>query len=82
MPAFYIADTGRGYTDEQESRYGLVFNYRLAKAPEALTKIEALLARTDLSQEMQARREKLLKERICATDFILDYTDRVVKSTE
>ena len=28
VPAIYVATTGRGYTDEQESRYGLVRNLR------------------------------------------------------
>jgi hypothetical protein len=28
VPAVYAADTGRGYTDEQEVRYGLVRNAR------------------------------------------------------
>ena len=26
-PAIYIDDRGRGYTDEQEEKYGLVFNF-------------------------------------------------------
>jgi len=29
-PAIYVDDRGRGYTDEQERRYGLVFNFQRA----------------------------------------------------
>src|SRR5690606_26633381 len=51
--AFYIADTGRGYTDEQEERYGLVFNYRRSEAAEAFDRIEQLLDDPDFDARIE-----------------------------
>ncbi len=80
VPAFYIADTGRGYTTEQEQRYGLVWNFTRKEAPSALQKLEELLARPTLRGEMRAAHTHLLEERIDLTEFIVHYIDGVVAS--
>lgn len=79
--ALYIADTGRGYTDELEARYGLVKNFRLAQAEEALAYVESLLSEGGYKTRAAERRDKMLEERIDATTFILDYIDQVVDET-
>ncbi len=81
VPAFYIADTGRGYTDEQQTRYQLVWNYQRKHAPEALRKIRELLSHVDLSRDMNQRRDRLLAEKVNTTDWMIDYVDRVVDSS-
>jgi hypothetical protein len=73
VPAFYIADTGRGYTDEEQERYGLVFNFKREDADRALSKLDELLEDPDLTRRMAEARGRLLSERICATDFVVDY---------
>lgn len=78
VPAFYIADTGRGYTTEEEKRYGLVWNFTRKEAPAALTKLDELLARPSLREEMRAAHARLLSERIDFTEFMIDYVDKVV----
>jgi predicted glycosyltransferase len=81
VPAFYIADTGRGYTDEQQARYGLVFNYRRSQAEEAFAKIESLLDDPRFPQRIADGHARLLADKIDATDWMLDYIDRVVGSS-
>lgn len=72
VPAIYAAYTGRGYTDEQEKVYQLVFNIRNLDWPtiaSALTEILDISAKTWIS-----RKEKLLASTIDVTDFITDLT--------
>ena len=45
VPAIYAAQTGRGYTNEQESRYGLVTNLRLLEWGSMQTAVDQILAR-------------------------------------
>lgn len=78
VPAFYIADTGRGYTDEEQARYGLVWNFKRHEAKVALGTIVELLARPQLGAEMAAARARLLAERIDVTAWTMRYVDAVV----
>lgn len=77
VPAFYIADTSRGYTDELEARYGLVFNFKLSQFDQAISKGQELLADPGLSATFAQRRATMLSERIDATSWIVDYIDQV-----
>lgn len=76
VPAVYIATTGRGYTDDQERRYGLVRNFREDQHGEALEAIGALLARSP-EWRTQAR-ERLLGEKIDVTGWMVDYFEAEV----
>lgn len=78
-PAFYIADTGRGYTDELEAKYQLVWNYKRDEASEALSTIERLLNQPDLEEKIRMRHEKMLNQRIDATSWLLEYVDSVTR---
>ena len=53
-PAVFVSTTGRGYTDEQERRYGLVHNFTPEREDEALARVEELLARADLAADAAA----------------------------
>lgn len=77
VPAFYIADTGRGYTDEEEARYRLVFNYKRENAAQAFEKVNALLDDEDFPRRVREGHLRLLSERVDATAWLLDYVDRV-----
>lgn len=79
IPAFFISDTGRGYTDEEESRYGLVFNYKTAQTSEAIEKIHELLSTPNRQEIFQRRRQKLLDEKNDTTAWIITYIDSVVR---
>ncbi len=67
-PAIYAAWTGRGYTDEQEKRYGLVRNVRRLEWEPLAIAIDDLLARP--RADYQAAREQLLRDKIAVPDFV------------
>lgn len=82
VPAVYIADTGRGYTDEQQQRYQLVKNFNNHQHDEALLHVQALLADEHTHARAQEQRKQLLSERIDTTAWIVSYVDRVVDERE
>ncbi|MFU8781222.1 MAG: DUF354 domain-containing protein [Kiritimatiellia bacterium] len=79
-PAFFISDTGRGYTDEEESRYGLVFNFKRNQQQEILNKLDELLCIPDSKATYKTRRAKLLADKIDTTGWIIQYLDRIHQS--
>ena len=82
VPALFISDTGRGYTDEEEKKFELVFNFTTAETDAALVKMDSLLEMSDLSDEFAKRRAKLLEAKIDTTQWIINYVDSVVNGTE
>ncbi len=72
-PAVFIATTGRGYTDDQEARYGLVRHVTEERFDEAVDAITSLY--TDGSpREYGARaRARLLEEKIDVTRWMVEY---------
>jgi len=71
VPAFFISDTGRGYTTEEEQRYGLVRNFTTRQLDNAIAAIEAMSAHQKLASDMRAARQKLLTDKIDVTGHIL-----------
>ena len=74
VPAFYISPTGRGYTDEQESRYGLVHNFTENRFRENW--LEEVLATIDdptLEERSAAGASKLLEDKIDTTRWMIDF---------
>jgi len=73
-PAIYVSTLRLGYLDEQEERYGLVYNFsnpRLAQE-QAVAKAIELLQRNNLKEEWQLKREKLLQEKVDVTNFMVE----------
>jgi predicted glycosyltransferase len=70
--ALFVSRTGRGYTDEEERRYGLVHNFTHQQEAGALARVEELLARTDLKADGARRRELLLADKIDVTGWMID----------
>ena len=79
IPAIFISDTGRGYTTEQDRRYGLIKHYRLDQWEEIIQRME-LWASKDLSEEWQKRRWRMLKEEIDVTAWLVDLIENYPKS--
>jgi len=68
VPAIYAAHTGRGYTDEQEARYGLVRNVRRLEERAALAQaIDAILS--EPFSVWAERRRRLLDDTIEVAPF-------------
>ena len=71
VPAVYLATTGRGYTDDEEARYGLVRHFTPERYDDAVAALEEILAAPRASWE--AARAKLLAEKIDVTGWMVDY---------
>ncbi len=72
VPAVFIATTGRGYTDDEERRYGLVRHFTEDQFDAAVAAIEELQAGSP--RELgQAARRRLLNEKIDVTQWMIDY---------
>lgn len=68
VPSIYAAQTGRGYTDEQASRYRLVFNLRQFDWEHLQSTIETALA--EPASVYKERRARLLAETIDVAQFV------------
>ncbi len=77
VPALFISDTGRGYTDD-EATFGLVFNFTTRQTDEVLTWLERHLQQSDWSNTIRECRKRLLESKVDTTDWMIEYVDRVV----
>jgi predicted glycosyltransferase len=71
-PFVYLDTVGRGYTDEQQERYGLGYNYRPWESGDAIACADRILS-ADLKrdQAFRDRHRTLLSEKIDVTDFMV-----------
>lgn len=74
VPAIYAAETGRGYTDEQETRYGLVKNLKRLEWDELHRGVVDILDQP--SERWGTVKGKLLDDKIDVARFV---TELVVK---
>ncbi len=74
VPAIYAAHTGRGYTDEQEARYGLVRNLRQLTPEGICAAIDAALAPPPA--HWARARAALLADTIDVAAFVADCIER------
>lgn len=72
VPAVFIATSGRGYTDDEEKRYGLVRHFTEDEYERAAGVIEHLLADSPRDFGGAARR-RLLEDKIDVTQWMIDY---------
>lgn len=70
VPGVYIDPVGRGYTDEQERDYGLVYNFDAAGQDLAIQKGVELFSSLDDTPWKDARR-RLLADKIDVTQMLL-----------
>jgi predicted glycosyltransferase len=80
VPAIFIAKTGRGYTTEQERKYGLVFNFSDQQQDLAFDKMKELLAHRNVRQEWLGRRDRMLSEKIDVTEWMVDFVENYAAS--
>ncbi len=73
VPAVYVSDTGRGYTDEEDRRYGLVHNFKVADYDASLEKAAALLTDANTAVHARAASERLLGEKGDVTAFMVEF---------
>lgn len=70
-PAIYLDNDGRGYTDEQESKYGMVYNFKESEVDDAINKAKEILENYE-AEEWLKKREVLLQDKIDVTEFIIE----------
>jgi hypothetical protein len=77
-PAILVSTSRRGFTDELEERYGLVFTYDHPRSGQehALQKAEALLGDPCTPRIWAARRAAMLKDQENITRYVTDIVAR------
>lgn len=71
-PAIFVSTSKRGYTDELENDYGLVFNYHSEDRQSlAIKKAESLLESYD-PKKWNSKRKKLLNEKLDVSRYIIE----------
>ncbi len=72
-PAIFVATTGRGYTDDQERRYGLTYTFRDRRTAQrdALAKATEILSDPESKAQWATKRARMLTEMINLTDYVV-----------
>ena len=75
VPAIFIDSTSREYTQEQEKKYGLVYNFSESPADirRAIHKGVQILSEPKSSNKYKQRQEKLLEDKIDVTGFLKEF---------
>ena len=78
VPAVYVNTTRRGYLEDQERRYQLVYNF--TDPARAVRKVEELCAAPPSSDVLSAAQRRLIDDHIDVTDFVVDEIDRLASA--
>jgi hypothetical protein len=78
-PAIYVNTLSAGTLEEQE-KYGLLFGYRNSEG--ILEKALELLKTPNLKEEFQARRQKMLADKIDVTAFMVWFVENYPQSVQ
>lgn len=78
VPALFISKAGRGYTNEQEKRFGLVFNFEPGKREHYIQQVDGLapLPLEEIRRKFGQKRDRLLAERVNTTEWLVDFVRR------
>lgn len=73
-PSIFMDNDGRGYTDEEEEKYGLVYNFSESEYDQnaAIAKAISILKNPEAREEYQKKRKVLLDDCIDTTQFMVD----------
>lgn len=74
VPAIFVSTSKRGYTDELEKKYDLMYTFSDPSDAQklALKKALYLLEDKDTNKKWQKKREKMLNDKIDVTKFMVD----------
>lgn len=81
IPAVFISNTGRGYTTEQDKKYGLVKHYRLNQWEQIIQTLTSW-TENDLFDEWQKKRWVMLKDKMEVTDWLVELIENYPDSIE
>ena len=76
--SFFIDFAGRGYTDEQQKKYNLVYNYKTDRESinSSFEKLNNLLQNVNLKELGKKKREILLKDKIDVTEWMIKLIEK------
>jgi uncharacterized protein len=80
VPAIFLSTSSRGYTDEEERCYQMVFNFNGERAVEgqALDCAESILSDPAYETTFRERHQRMMAEQIDVSAFIVDQVERYV----
>ena len=79
-PAIFVSSSRRGYTDELEEKYDLVFNFSEGnRQTKALEKALTILEEYE-PERWKTRREQVLADKIDTTEFIIDQVQEMTRN--
>jgi len=81
IPAIYIANTGRGYTTEQDQKYGLIKHYQLNEWEKICRQLESWASK-DINDQWQEKRWHMLAHKIEVTDWMVDLIENYPDSID
>jgi len=78
-PSIFLDNEGRGYTDEQEKKYGLVFNFSesINDQKKSIEKGVELINNNSLNEIWHERKERMISDKIDVTQYLIN----IVKSS-
>jgi len=76
-PAIFVSTSVRGYTNEQEERYGLAFTFNHPRTAQmdALIKGVEILSNPDTKSRWQKRRRRMIADKIDVTEHIVEVVE-------
>lgn len=83
VPGIFLSTSSRGYTDELEKRYGMVFNYNGEQAlqGQALERAEQILADPESAAIFHQRHATMMAEQIDVTAYIVEQVERFARGS-
>lgn len=81
-PAIFVSTSRRGYTNEEESKYDLVYNFSDPKKGQmqALKKAFELLKNENTKEEWSEKRKRMLNEKIDVAKFMSEFIENYPES--
>lgn len=77
-PFIFVSPAGRGYTDEQEKKYGLGYTLGPDQEARAIELALELVEREKLHEEWQGKRKRLLEDKIDVTAWMVDFVEQYI----
>ena len=81
IPAVFISDTGRGYTTEQDKKYGLIKHYQRHQWTEIVATLKEW-AQQNMAAQWQGKRWNMLRDKIEVTDWLVDLIEQYPNSIQ
>lgn len=74
VPAIYVSNTKRGYLDELEKKYDLV--YTITDREKALDKVKYLFQEKYLSEKWKKKKDDMIKDKIDPVEFMIEIIEK------